>query len=455
MLVQLCGRRSRTGSSTCAHCNRCGAYSGRVLDVFGDATRCGEWAVRPAAGRRRADRRRRRRRARRGPPRSDACSRRRPSPGDDLATDALAAAIGPVFRAAASPGAHSRRDERRGRQRRGAAARRAGRARRHAPALGRPGGARHRARVLLGRRRCSPRGGSATSAGSRTSRSTCARSSGAPSSSRSSAATRAARRRTPAPAATAASASPSCSPSRAAPGPRRLATGHYARIVERDGRLLLARAADPDEGPVVHARRPRSAPPRAGRVPARRPDEGGDAGPRPRVPGSPSPRAPRARRRASSAATTTAPSSSAAASRREPGLVVDGRRHPRSARTTATGASRPASARASASRPASRSTRCAPTPRTNTLVVGPRGALARDRVTRAWTAARSGRPRRGEAPLPLARGRRARSNRPHAVSGSRSTSPRTALPPGRPPCSTRTTPSSAPEPFSPRHRIGP
>src|SRR5947209_13439795 len=30
-------------------------------------------------------------------------------------------------------------------------------------------------------------------------------------------------------------------------GAARLATGHYARIVERDGRLLLARAADPDK----------------------------------------------------------------------------------------------------------------------------------------------------------------------------------------------------------------
>ena len=36
-------------------------------------------------------------------------------------------------------------------------------------------------------------------------------------------------------------------------GAARLATGHYARIVEHRGRLLLARAAD-REGPVVHAR---------------------------------------------------------------------------------------------------------------------------------------------------------------------------------------------------------
>jgi tRNA-specific 2-thiouridylase len=74
-----------------------------VLDVFGDATRCGEWAsVRLRIdGERIVD--------------ADAeglaedlrglsLLEAAAVPGDDLATDALAAAIGPVFRAAASPG---------------------------------------------------------------------------------------------------------------------------------------------------------------------------------------------------------------------------------------------------------------------------------------------------------------------------------------------------------------
>ena len=57
------------------------------------------------------------------------------------------------------------------------------------------------------------------------------------------------------------------------------------------------------------------------------------------------------------------------------------------------------------------------------------------------------RPRRargGEAPLPLARNRRRPSLRSPAASGSRSTSPPTASQSARPPCSTRTRPSSAP-----------
>ena len=60
-------------------------------------------------------------------------------------------------------------------------------------------------------------------------------------------------------AATAASASPSCSRSRGAQAPTRLATGHYARIVERDGRLLLARGADPakDQSYMLAALDPR------------------------------------------------------------------------------------------------------------------------------------------------------------------------------------------------------
>ena len=151
--------------------------------------------------------------------------------------------------------------------------------------------------------------------------------------------------------------------------------------------------------------RPRPPPARAHRLPARRPDEGRDPRRGRRAPGSPPRARPRARRRASSAATTTAPSSSAAAcAARRAGRRPTTARS--SARTTATGASRRASARASGSRPASRSTRCAPTPRTNTLVVGPRGALARDRVSVRGRLLRACDAGRGEAPLPLARGRR-------------------------------------------------
>ena len=54
--------------------------------------------------------------------------------------------------------------------------------------------------------------------------------------------------------------------------------------------------------------------------------------------------------------------------------------------TTASGASRRASAAGSASPPASRSTLCATEPATNTVVVGPRAALARTQI-----AVRSGR----------------------------------------------------------------
>ncbi len=45
-------------------------------------------------------------------------------------------------------------------------------------------------------------------------------------------------------------------------------TGHYARIVERNGVRLVARAADADEGSVVHARDRRSRAPRPRRVPS-------------------------------------------------------------------------------------------------------------------------------------------------------------------------------------------
>lgn len=81
---------------------RAETYSGPVEELFGDATRCGEWVgVRlRVEGERIVD------------ADADGLSEdlrglslleAAAVPGDDLATDALAAAIGPVFRAAASP----------------------------------------------------------------------------------------------------------------------------------------------------------------------------------------------------------------------------------------------------------------------------------------------------------------------------------------------------------------
>ena len=119
-------------------------------------------------------------------------------------------------------GSPSRRrgDERRGRQRRRAAARRPVSRRRDAQALARPGRPECRARVLLAQTRSSRPARPATRLDALTSRSTSGRSSGARSSSPSCAATRAARRRTPASRATGASGSRSCSRSRSASAQR-------------------------------------------------------------------------------------------------------------------------------------------------------------------------------------------------------------------------------------------
>ena len=76
-------------------------------------------------------------------------------------------------------------------------------------------------------------------------------------------------------------------------------------------------------------------------------------------------------------------------------------------------------------------------PRTNAVVVGPRAALATTEVSRPRAAARRARPRGGEAPLPLARGRRERRRGRRAVSVSTSTGLRTASRRARPRCSTR------------------
>ena len=165
-------------------------------------------------------------------------------PGETLAADALANAIGPVVRAGRGPRSRRRGDERRGRQRRRAAARRPWSRRRDAQALARPGGSERRACVLLARRghrgpRGLPRAWTLL-----TSRSTSGRSSGARSSSPFVRGYE--RGETPNPCI-------ACNGSfRFAEllafaervGAARLATGHYARIVSHRGRLLLARAVD-------------------------------------------------------------------------------------------------------------------------------------------------------------------------------------------------------------------
>ena len=113
-------------------------------------------------------------------------------------------------------------------------------------------------------------------------------------------------------------------------------------------------------------------------------------------------------------------------------------------RTTASGASRPGSGAGSASRRPSRSTRCAPTPTTNTVVVGPREALATRTVERARSPLRR-RPRASRRSFATARAAsRRRSSRATAASCSSSTSPPTASRRARPRCSTRTVSSSAP-----------
>ena len=163
-------------------------------------------------------------------------------------------------------------------------------------------------------------------------------------------------------------------------GAARLATGHYARIVERDGLTLLARAADPakDQSYMLARLDPR----RLARVvvPARHADEDGDARrggrgrarrrrPR-REPGGVLPRG----RRLPVVPRAARPRSRAGCARRRGGRR--GRR-----RTTATGGSHPGSAAGSASPLASRSTPLETHARTNTVVVGPREALARRTVT--------------------------------------------------------------------------
>ena len=188
-------------------------------------------------------------------------------------------------------------------------------------------------------------------------------------------------------------------------GAERLATGHYARIVERDGALAIARAADSGQGPELHARHARARHARAALVPARR---------RRRR------RRPARRRVAAGLAVAGRPESQEACflggddyrafldaprpRRRRPARSST-RRAAASAPTTASGATRRASAAGSASRASeplyALSTEAAHEHRRRRAP-----QLARAPPRRRRRPARPRRtPRRGEAPPPLAGGR--------------------------------------------------
>ena len=106
-------------------------------------------------------------------------------------------------------------------------------------------------------------------------------------------------------------------------GAEELWTGHYARIVERDGMKLVARGARREQGPVVHARGGRSGAARARALPARESRRRRRRARRLRHSGWRLRSARRARRRASSAATTTARSSRGRGSSATSGPIVD------------------------------------------------------------------------------------------------------------------------------------
>ena len=147
-------------------------------------------------------------------------------------------------------------------------------------------------------------------------------------------------------------------------GPGCLATGHYARIARGPGgEPLVSRAADAGQGSELHAGHARSRRARADHLPPGRPPEGPRAGDRPGGRPARRRRPSRARRSASSARAATRRSWSAAAAWSR----ASGRSRTAPAacwgRTAATGASRSASARASAWRARSRSTSSRPTPR--------------------------------------------------------------------------------------------
>ena len=163
-------------------------------------------------------------------------------------------------------------------------------------------------------------------------------------------------------------------------GAAALATGHYARIVERDGRLLLARGVDEHKDQSYMLARLGAPAPVADPLPARRADQGGDArrggrgrarGGAPR--GEPGGVLPRRRR------LPLVPRPPGAARRRRARSST--RRASSSASTTATGSSRRVSGAVSASRPPSRSTRSRPTPARTRSWSGRAPSLARTRVS--------------------------------------------------------------------------
>ena len=302
--------------------------------------------------------------------------------GEPLAVEALASALGQVFRAARRSRADRGGDERRRGQRGCAAPARGARC-----AVGvtlrlwqDPAGAEqpsaHAAPRLPSRRRGPP----ATRSGCRTSRSTCARSSGARSSSRSSAAYAGGETPNPCMRCNGAFRFDALIASRSGPERDELWTGHYARIVEREGTRLVARGARPGEGPVVHARRRRlrAARPRRGSRSAsrRRPRPGRRQPPRvsarPDAAGEPGGVLPRGRR---------LPRVPRAAGRR----AAQGRRRRRRRRATRRArrllALHPrAAARPPLGRGAPAVRRFAPSAATNTVVVGSPTALAVTRV---------------------------------------------------------------------------
>ena len=206
------------------------------------------------------------------------------------------------------------------------------------------------------------------------------------------------------------------------------------------GQTAAGASRRPRQGPVVHARGARSGPARAGLVPARRPDEGRHAGRGSSRLASRQRGGGRARRRASSAATTTAPSSSGAALKGAEGPIVDtsGKvlgRHDGHWRFT------PGQRRGLGVASAEPLYALRTIAGTNTVVAGPREALAcRSLSARGGcTCPSSGRTRSsaiGFPRCPLASRRRQRA------SGSSSISRRSASLLDRRPCSTRTMSSS-------------
>ena len=222
-------------------------------------------------------------------------------------------------------------------------------------------------------------------------------------------------------------------------GAGHVATGHYARLVERDGRDARRARRRRGQGSVLHARA------RARRACSRGCGSRSATPPRPpcapRPPRPAWPRRPRARARtsASSAAARSTTSSRAQGVQLAAGSIRDEAgqraRPPRRRRRVHAGAA----PRPRRSRPPRRSTCCAPTPARNELVVGPRSSLACSDVL--LREARLDERRRAACTPSCARARprspRASSRRPEACACC-STSPSTAWPPGRPRCSTTT-----------------